>query len=108
MILTVKTLKHVPLAKIVAKLPPSAAAELVEGLQQGEMTWGSNAETFITRDRLILALADAWEEYLDYHDRGVENSSAEAADLLGDAKKYNAVLAAVKKLPKTVFISLGG
>lgn len=98
----VRTLKHVPLAEVLAPLSEELLDLVVEELQNGETAWGNNAETFVTAKTLLGALENAisTDEYrLEYYP--VPDADDEQA-------KYAAVADALKALPPDVLISLGG
>lgn len=97
MTLTVLTLKHVPLEDVLEPLSEELHDLVIEFLQHSEISWGTNADTFMTAQRLALVLEGAMEHYLD-------NDDADAAE----TETYKSVVAALEKLPKDVFISLGG
>lgn len=98
MTLTVLTLKHVPLEDALQPLSEELHDLVVEVLQNSEISWGTNAETCMTPQRLLLVLANARERYLD--------DDEETA--LAEETAYKSVVAALEKLPGDVLISLGG
>lgn len=98
MTLSVLTLKHVPLEDVLEPLSEELHELVIEGLQNSEISWGSNANTFMTAPRLVLVLEGAMQHYMD--------DDEEAA--MAEDKTYKNVVAAVEKLPQDVFISLGG
>lgn len=98
MTLSVLTLKHVPLEDVLEPLSEELHDLVIEVLQNSEISWGTNADTFMTAQRLVLVLADARERYMD--------DDEETA--LAETETYTSVVAALEKLPRDVFISLGG
>lgn len=99
MTLTVLTLKHVPLEDVLEPLSEELHDLVIECLQNSEISWGTNADTFMTAPRLVLVLEGAMEHYLDNDD---------AANAAAETKTYKSVVAALNQLPQDVFISLGG
>lgn len=98
MTLSVLTLKHVPLEDVLEPLSEELHDLVIEFLQHSEISWGTNADTFMTAPRLVLVLEGAMERYLD--------DDEETA--LAETETYKSVVTALNQLPKDVFISLGG
>ena len=92
MIFNIETIKHISFDSITDQLPEGFCSYLLEELDNSSISFGSNAETFMTIDDLADMMLTALDEY---------ESTETVRELI------ESIVDDLGKLPKNVYISLG-